>query len=63
MMRVPKHCCRVFHSSVGRAVEEGIQAICGYAGCEVTDINVQGDHVHLTVLIAMRLVFFCGQKN
>ena len=25
----------------------GIEAICGYAGCEVTELNVQKDHVHL----------------
>jgi putative transposase len=29
----------------------GIQAICGYAGCEVVELNVQRDHVHLIVMV------------
>jgi putative transposase len=33
------------------AVEAGIQAICGYTGCEVVELNVQVDHVHLVVMI------------
>jgi putative transposase len=36
---------------VKEAVEAGIQAICGYAGCEVVELNVQRDHVHLLVMI------------
>ena len=33
------------------ATEAGIQAICGYAGCEVVELNVQKDHVHLVVMV------------
>lgn len=29
----------------------GIQAICGYAGCEVVELSVQRDHVHPIVMI------------
>lgn len=29
----------------------GIEAICGYAGCEVNALNVQKDHVHLVVMV------------
>jgi putative transposase len=28
----------------------GIEAICGYAGCEVNELNVQRDHVHLVIM-------------
>ena len=28
-----------------------VQAICGYAGCEVVELNVQPDHVHLVLMI------------
>lgn len=30
---------------------EGIQAICGYAGCEVVEMSVQRDHVHTIVMV------------
>ena len=33
----------------------GIEAICGYAGCEVNKSNVQGDHVHLVVMVSPRI--------
>jgi putative transposase len=33
------------------AMETGVQAICGFAGCEVVELNVQPDHVHLVVMI------------
>jgi putative transposase len=36
---------------VKEAAEVGIQAICGFAGCEVVELNVQRDHVHLVVMI------------
>ena len=32
-------------------MEAGIQAICGFAGCEVVELNVQPDHVHLGLMI------------
>jgi len=36
-----------FAGAVKEAAETGIRAICGYAGCEVVELNVQTDHVHL----------------
>jgi putative transposase len=36
---------------VGDAVQAGIQAICGFSGCEVVELNVQKDHVHLLVMV------------
>jgi putative transposase len=33
----------------------GIQAICGYAGCEVVELNVQRDHVHRMVMIPPKI--------
>jgi putative transposase len=40
---------------VKESAEAGIQAICGYAGCEVVELNVQRDHVHLVVMIPPKL--------
>jgi putative transposase len=37
--------------AVREAAERAIQAICGYAGCEVVELNVQRDHVHLVLMI------------
>ncbi len=33
------------------AAEVGIEAICGFAGCEIVELNVQRNHVHLVVMI------------
>ena len=48
---VPKYRYRILAGAVKGAAEAGIQAICGYAGCEVVELNVQKDHVHLVVMI------------
>lgn len=34
-----------------KVAEAGIQAICGFAGCEVAEPNVQPDHVHLVEMV------------
>ena len=41
----------------------GIHAICGFSGCEVVELNVQQDHVHLLVLIPPKvsISFFWGR--
>ena len=48
---VPKYRYRILSGAVKEAAEGGIQAICGFAGCEVMELNVQQDHVHLVVMI------------
>ena len=48
---VPKYRFRVLDGPVGEAVHNGIQAICGFAGCDVIELNVQRDHVHLLVMV------------
>ena len=48
---VPKYRFRILRGAVKDAVEGGIQAICGYAGCEVVELSVQPDHVHLVVMV------------
>jgi len=37
--------------AVKEAATASIQAICGYASCEVVELNVQRDHVHLVLMI------------
>jgi putative transposase len=52
---VPKYRYRILHGPVKEAAESGIMAICGYAGCEVVELNVQPDHVHLVLMIPPKL--------
>ena len=48
---VPKYRFRILTGPVKAAVESGIQAICGFAGCEVVELSVQPDHVHMVLMI------------
>ena len=48
---VPKYRFRVLTGAIREAVQNGIHAICGFSGCEVVELNVQPDHVHLIVMI------------
>lgn len=52
---VPKYRYRVLQGSVKESAERGIMAICGYVGCEVVELNVQPDHVHLVAMIPPKL--------
>ena len=52
---VPKYRYRVLMGPIREVVYEGIQAVCGYAGCEVVELNVQPDHVHLIALVPPKL--------
>ena len=48
---VPKYRYRILRGAVREAVREGVQAICGYAGCEIVELNVQADHVHMIAMV------------
>ena len=52
---VPKYRYRILVGAIREAATGAIQAICGYAGCEVVELNVQRDHVHLVVMIPPKL--------
>ena len=52
---VPKYRHRILDGVIREATESGIQAISGYAGCEVVELNVQPDHVHLVAMVPPRL--------
>ena len=52
---VPKYRYRILVGGVREAVEEGIHAICGYTNCEVMELNVQRDHVHMVVMVPPKL--------
>jgi len=51
----PKYRHRILDGVIREATESGIQAISGYAGCEVVELNVQPDHVHLVAMVPPKL--------
>ena len=51
MVWVPKYRYRVLTGPVGREVYTCIQLFCGQKGCEVVELNVQPEHVHLLVMV------------
>jgi len=46
---VPKYRYRILTGPMRESMHEGIHAISGYTGCDVVELNVQKDHVHLIV--------------
>ena len=48
---VPKYRYRVLKGDIGKFVYESIYAHMERSGCEVVELNVQPDHVHLLVKV------------
>ena len=48
---VPKYRLRVLTGEVGKLVDEDIRKLSEWLGCEVMELNVQADHVHVVVSI------------
>ena len=48
---VPKYRYRILSGKIGHEVENCIRAFTQHQGCEVIELNVQIDHVHLLVLV------------
>lgn len=48
---VPKYRYRVLTGVVGTEVHNCIRLFCGQMGCEIVELNVQPDHVHLLVMV------------
>lgn len=47
----PKYRFRILEGQVGKAVEDYIRAFSEQQECEIVELNVQPDHVHLLVMI------------
>jgi putative transposase len=52
---VPKYRYRVLTGAIKESCEANIHAICGFSSCEVVELNVQPDHVHLIVMVPPKL--------
>lgn len=48
---VPKYRYRVLKDVVGQEVYTSIQVFSGQKGCEVIELNVQPDHVHVLLMV------------
>jgi putative transposase len=48
---VPKYRFRILTGAVGEEIRKTIQVFCGRLDCEVVELNVQPDHVHLLVKV------------
>ena len=52
---VPKYRFRILGGEIGREVENCIRAFAEQKSCEVVELNVQIDHVHLLVKVPPKL--------
>ena len=52
---VPKYRLRILTSKVGNEVCRCIRAFSEQQGCEVVELNVQLDHVHLLVMVPPKI--------
>ncbi|GAA3563749.1 IS200/IS605 family transposase [Snuella lapsa] len=48
---VPKYRLRILKGTIKTLVERDIRSLCEWKGCEVQELNIQEDHVHLLVSV------------
>ena len=51
----PKYRLRILTGQVANEVNRCIRAFSGQKGCEVIELSIQIDHVHLIVLVSSRI--------
>ena len=52
---VPKYRFRILSGEVGREVASCIRTFSAQKGCEIVELNVQTDHVHLLVKVSPKI--------
>ena len=52
---VPKYRYRILGGEVGEEVSRCVRTFCSHQNCEVIELNVQIDHVHLVVMIPPKI--------
>ena len=52
---VPKYRYRILKGDIGKFVHQSIYAHTERSGCEVVELNVQADHVHLLVKVPPKI--------
>ena len=48
---VPKYRFRILKGSIKELVEEDLNRLCEWKGCDILELNVQEDHIHLLVSV------------
>ena len=48
---VPKYRFRILNGEIKKLVEEDIRMLCEWKKCEVQEMSVQNDHIHLVISI------------
>ena len=48
---VPKYRLRILKGDIKELVSHDIRMLCEWKGCQVQEMNVQADHVHLLVSV------------
>ena len=48
---VPKYRYRILTGEIKKLVEEDLKLLCEWKGCEIQEMSVQVDHIHLVVSI------------
>ena len=52
---VPKYRFRILKGEVKQLIEEDIRMLCEWKGCEIQEMSIQSDHVHLVVSVPPRI--------
>ena len=52
---VPKYRLRILQGEIKDLVNDDIRALCAWKNCEVIELNVQPDHVHLLVSVPPKI--------
>ena len=52
---VPKYRLRILTGEVGKLVDQDVRKLSEWLGCEVMELNVQADHVHVVVSIPTKV--------
>ncbi|HHD7473776.1 TPA: IS200/IS605 family transposase [Klebsiella oxytoca] len=51
----PKYRFKILKDKFGKELYRTIYILCGIKGCEVLELNVQPDHVHLVVIVPTKI--------
>ena len=52
---VPKYRYRILEGRIGEEVTDYIRAFSDQQNCEIVELNVQNDHVHLLVMVPPKI--------
>ena len=52
---VPKYRLRMLQGPIGKEVQRCMMVFCQQLGCEIVEMNIQVDHVHLLVKVPPKM--------